>query len=531
MLTEDEYFRILPLKQLWRRYCAFLYLQLDAFMSIQQELLMDEIERVADSPLGKKIMNSRKPKTVKEFRQIVPLTTYEDYEPFLSQQQEAALSEKPYLWCHSAGRGGYFKWIPHSLEFVDKVARNFLAALVLASTDQEEQVNISPGLRLLTILPPRPYASGWLVYALSERFSLRVLPPMEEAESLDFEERINRAVQLALKDGADVVGAISSILVKMGEALAGETQRLQFSRHMLHPKIIFRLLRAWLRSKMEGRPLLPKDLWRLQGIIASGMDTTIYKDDIAHYWGSQPYEFYASSEAGFIAMQAWNKKTMTFLPDSVFLEFIPEDERLKREADRSYQPSTVLLSELDEGKLYEVVMSQFYGMPLLRYQLRDLIKVVALKDEETGVNLPQMVFQRRAGETINLAALADLDEKAIWQAIANTGVKYTDWSASKEYEHDKSFLRLYLELNEDKEPAEVERMIDEQLKMIDPDYRDIDLYLGLQPVRVTLLLPGTFARYASEKKKQGCDLAHLKPPHVNPRPEDIELLLESSRGQ
>jgi phenylacetate-coenzyme A ligase PaaK-like adenylate-forming protein len=191
----------------------------------------------------------------------------------------------------------------------------------------------------------------------------------------------------------------------------------------------------------------------------------------------------------------------------------------------------VLLSELDEGKLYEVVMSQFYGMPLLRYQLRDLIKVVALKDEETGVNLPQMVFQRRAGETINLAALADLDEKAIWQAIANTGVKYTDWSASKEYEHDKSFLRLYLELNEDKEPAEVERMIDEQLKMIDPDYRDIDLYLGLQPVRVTLLLPGTFARYASEKKKQGCDLAHLKPPHVNPRPEDIELLLESSRGQ
>jgi len=354
------------------------------------------------------------------------------------------------------------------------------------------------------------------------------MPSIEEAETLDFEERIKRAVQIALKDGADTVGAISSILVKMGEALAGETQRMEFSRYMLHPKIVFRLLRAWLRSKREGRPLLPKDLWRLQGIIASGMDTAIYKDDIMHYWGSEPYEFYASSEAGFIAMQAWNKKTMTFLPDSVFLEFIPDDERLKHEADKDYQPSTVLVNELEEGRLYEVVMTQFYGMPFLRYQLRDLIKVVGLKDDETRVNLPQMVFQRRVGETINLGALAELDEKTIWRAIANTGIKYTDWSACKEYERDKSFVRLYLELKEDKEPAEVEAMIDQQLKIVDPDYKDIDSYLGLQPVKVTLLSPGTFQRYMNEKRKQGCDLAHLKPSHVNPHHEDIELLLQLS---
>lgn len=259
------------------------------------------------------------------------------------------------------------------------------------------------------------------------------------------------------------------------------------------------------------------------------MDTAIYRNDIAHYWGCEPYELYISSDAGFIAMQAWNKKRMTFLPDSVFLEFIPQSEWVKHEADKDYQPSTILLNEVEEGELYEVIITQLYGMPLLRYRLNDIIKVIALRDDEAGINLPQMVFQRRVGETINLASLAELDEKTIWQAIANTGIKYADWVACKEYERDKSLIRLYLELNEEKEAIQVENMVDEQLKIVDPDYRDVDYYLGLQPVRVTLISPGTFERYIDEKKKEGYDLAHLKPRHMNPPDADIQRLLHLSK--
>lgn len=530
MLNEDEYFQTLTQEELWQRYCGFLYLNIDRFMAIQRELLMDEIEQVADSILGKKIMNNRKPKSIEEFRRIVPLTTYEDYEPYLSKRQEEALAEKPYDWCHSAGTGGYFKWIPHNIGSVEKVVRNFAGSFILASTDQEGQVNIAPGFRILSVVPPRPYASGWLLYLLEQHLFCRAIPPTAESECLDFEERMRRSVQIALKDGADTAFALSSILVKMGEAFTGQTRRMEFSPYMLHPKIIFRLLRASLRAKRARRALLPKDLWRLRGIVTGGMDTTIYRNDIAEYWGCEPYEIYASSDAGFIAMQAWNKKAMTFLPDSVFLEFIPPAEQVKHEADENYQPSTVLLSELEKEKLYEVVITHFYGMPFLRYKMSDLIKVVAMRDDEVGVNLPQIVFQRRVGETINLAALTGLDEKTIWQAIANTGIKYTDWSACKEYEGDKSFLRLYLELNEEKPAVQVENMVDEQLKIVDPDYRDVDYYLGLQPVRVTLLSPSTFERYIDEKKKEGYDLAHLKPRHVNPSHADIQRLLDLSRG-
>lgn len=230
-----------------------------------------------------------------------------------------------------------------------------------------------------------------------------------------------------------------------------------------------------------------------------------------------------------MAAQGWNRKGMVFFPDSVFFEFIP-DEPLEHGHDKDYRSSTLLLNELEEGKSYEVVITHFYGMPLLRYRLMDIIKVIALKDEESGINLPQIVFQHRVGETINLAGLADLDEKTIWQAIANTRIKYNDWTACKEYDQNQSFLRLYIELKEEREASELETLIDEQLKRVDTDYKDIGSYLGFHPVRVTVLSPGTFQRYMGEKVKEGADLAHLKPTHMNAPDLVIRRLLQLSEA-
>ena len=50
-------------------------------------------------------------------------------------------------------------------------------------------------------------------------------------------------------------------------------------------------------------------------------------------------------------------------------------------------------------------------------------------------------------------------------------------------------------------------MIDHQLQIIDVDYRDIDAWLKLHPVRVTLLSPGTFQHFYEEKQKEGADVA------------------------
>jgi phenylacetate-coenzyme A ligase PaaK-like adenylate-forming protein len=170
-------------------------------------------------------------------------------------------------------------------------------------------------------------------------------------------------------------------------------------------------------------------------------------------------------------------------------------------------------------------------MPLLRYRMKDIVKVINLRDEETGVNLPHIVFQHRVGETIDLAGLARLDEKTIWQVIANTGLKYIDWVACKEYDHSESFLHLYLELREEEsevQAAKIGTIVDEKLKIVDTDYKDIDAYLKLRPVKVTLLSPGSFQRYTDEKVREGADLAHLKPMHMNPPHTVIKRVLQLS---
>ncbi|GAI97446.1 unnamed protein product, partial [marine sediment metagenome] len=59
MLSEDRYFKTLSEDDLWKRYCGFFDLSIDAFMDIQKELLMDQIEMVSDSALGKKIMGNQ----------------------------------------------------------------------------------------------------------------------------------------------------------------------------------------------------------------------------------------------------------------------------------------------------------------------------------------------------------------------------------------------------------------------------------------------------------------------------------------
>ena len=270
-------------------------------------------------------------------------------------------------------------------------------------------------------------------------------------------------------------------------------------------------------------------MWPARAIITTGLDTAIYKNDIAYYWGRQPDELYACTESFMIAMQSWSKKGMVFLPDLAFLEFIPCEEQLQGRNNKECQTSTVLLNQVQEGKSYEVVLTQLYGMPLLRYRMGDIVKVIALRDNETGVNLPHIVFQYRVGETINLAGLTQLDEKTVWQAIANTGIKYVDWIACKEYKRDQTLLRIYLELKEEKQDTEIATMIDEQLKTIDTDYKDIDVYLKLQPVRVTLLSPGTFQRYTEEKVREGANLAHLKPTHINPPQAVIKRILQLSK--
>lgn len=518
--------------EVWRKYCGFLDLNQEEFMEIQARLLLEQLQLAGRSKLGWTLMGDDLPQNVEEFRRRVPLTTYEAYAPYLDEQREDVLAEKPVAWAHTSGRTGQYKWAPYTAHAYAKIGEGMLTALILATARRRGEVRLEPGDVFVYNVAARPYVSGYAALSLAELFDFHYVPSVAEMEQMSFRERIQVGFQMGLRTGIDIIGSISSVLVKMGEQFAEGAGGGGFSPHMLHPAVLFRLGRAWLRSRLAGRPILPRDLWQVKGIGVGGTDTAIYRSKMVEYWGVEPHENYGCTEAsGVMATQAWNRKGLYFLPDACFFEFIPEDEWNRSRSDESYVPQTVLIDEVAVGERYEVVITNFYGGPFLRYRLYDLVRFTSLRDEEVGIELPSMVFVSRYADFIDLAGFTGLiDEKLVWQAIENTGIPYAEWTIRKETLGAHANLHLYIELKQDMPAEEVSRRVHEELKTLNPFYGDLEDLMGVQPLCVTLLSSGAFLRFMEERQAAGVDLAHLKPPHMNALDTTMADLLQASEA-
>lgn len=516
-LEKETIFQTRDTEKIWQRFCGFLDLTVDEFMDIQRRLLEEQLELVGDSPLWKKILNGKKPKTLEEFREIVPLTAYwTHYAEYIGEEdKDQFLTSKPLLWAHTSGRGGQFKWIPWTKTALERYADAMMAGMILSCAARKGEVKIQDGCRTLAIMAPLPYLSGISTRVQASRFDARIIPPIDVSEKLEFQERIKLGFKIALNDGIDVIGGVSTVLVKAGESMEERSGGVPFSLYLLRPSVLLRMLRAYVKSKRGKRSVLPKDLWTVKGILCGGTDTSIYREKLKYYWGREAHEVYALTECSVVSVQSWTRQYMTFYPYCTFMEFIPEEDWLKSRQDNKFQPRTVLLNEMEVGKIYEVVLSNFYGMPLMRYRPGDLIKVTALADKETGIKLPQAIFYSRADFLIDLYSIVRLDERTIWQAIDDTHVKYEDWSARKEYIGSKPILQIYIELKENSDAKTMEKLIHEQLIKGCPFYKEAIEEMQTNPVQVTLLQPGSFQRYYDKKRAEGADLAQLKPPHMN----------------
>jgi phenylacetate-coenzyme A ligase PaaK-like adenylate-forming protein len=459
----------------------------------------------------------------------VPITSYDHYEQFFGNENRSYPDTE--IWAHTSGRSGKYKWIPYTRRSYQKLGERVLSGIILGAARERGEVRIKEGDNLVYNTPPRPYVSGIVLQALGEEFNFQFIPGLDETEKMDFQQRIAFSFATGMRTGIDVLGSMSSVLVKMGERFAQSGQSIKLSKSMLYPPTLNRMLRGYLRSKLEHRPMLPKDLWQIKALPTGGADTAIYRDRIIYLWGVEPYEQYGSTEEGAIATQSWNKKNMTFFPDAAFYEFIPEEECVKWERDPFYVPYTVLYNEVVPNKRYEVVLSNFYGKPLLRYRTYDLVQFPALEDRETGIRLPQMSFYGRTMEVIDLAGWTGLiDEKMVWQAIINSGFEYVDWSIRKESMENKPYLRLYIEPVDQVESEALRQSVHNALKDLNPFYADYESMIEKRALEVTVLTNGTFQKYMLEKQRLGADMAHLKPAHMNAPDEVIHLLLKFSEN-
>jgi len=516
-------------EELWQKCCGFIDLSMDEFMAIQQRLLLEQIELLRGCELGRQVIGRARPRDLKEFQKQVPLTTYAEYASYLLEQREDVLPEKPIAWQRTSGRSGEYpyKWIPLSRRAYEELGESMMAVMIFCTGKARGDIALREHDKLLYNLAPRPYASGYWAARVEEEFPFDFLPPMEEADKMSFQERVEQGFKLALSEGLDMFFGVSSILVAVGRQFGQGAGTKNIPSLLSKPKVLLRLVKALIKSKLARRPLLPKDVWSLKGVVAMGMDTSIYRKQVKEMWGCNPLEVYGSTESNIVAMQTWDYKDMTFVPHVNLLEFIPEQEYLKWKADPDYQPDTLLMNEVKAGENYVVVITNFMGGPFVRYMVGDMVRITSLRNEELNIDIPQMVFESRADDLIDLAGFTRLTEKTIWQAIENTGLAYEDWAIRKEA-REKPVLHLYLEFRESNNlnEAQVAAAVDEQLQKLDNDYANLENMLGLQPLEVTLLPSGAFRGYMLRQQQAGADLAHLKLPHINPSDAMLDTLLK-----
>ena len=528
MTIEAELFKEGKFEELWERCCGFIDLGLDDFMRIQQRLLLEQIELLKRCELGRVVMRGAMPTTVDEFRKQVPLTTYSDYASYLLKRRMDVLPRKPLLWQYTSGNSAEypFRWVPVTTRQLEEIQPLLFALLFFSCCSRRKEIAFREGDRILYGMAPPPYATGSMTRAFPHEL-FEFLPPVDEAEELPFEERIQQGFELALSNGLDLCFALSSVAVAIGNRFSQRSGNMNIRALLTKPKVLLRLGRGLIKSKLARRPILPRDIWSLKGLITVGIDGSVYKEKIKEMWGRYPLDFHGCTEAVLIAMQTWDYRDMTFIPHLNFFEFIPEEESLKSRDDPAYQPPTFLLDQVKPGN-YELVITNFHGGPFIRYRLGHLVRITSLRNEELNIDIPQMTFLSRVDDLIDIAGFTRLTEKVIWQAIENSGVAYKDWVARKEVK-GKPILHLYIELKENGYVTgkHLAASIHQELKNLDKPYAQLESFVGLQPLEVTLLPEGAFHEYKLRQQAAGADLVHLKPPHINPSDSIIDFLVRS----
>ena len=494
-------------EEIWEEYCGFLTLSSEEFMSIQNRLLLEQIEMWSASGIGQSILKGKHPRTVDEFREMVPLTTYEDYATTLLAKQYSALPEDPVVWVQTTWEGGIhpIKTAPYTKAMLDTFKHNVISCMILSTSRQKGDFDVRVTDHLLYSLAPMPYGTGLLPLLLEDEIDIEFFPSVKDAVKMSFKERNKQGFKLGMKKGLEFSFGLGSVLYYVSQSVASaQTGGMPLKEKLLgtSPKMMWRYLRAKRKCKREHRDLLPKDLFQLKGFMCAGTDNRCYKKDLEEMWGVAPLELFAGTEPTCIGCETWNREGVYFFPDACFYEFIPEEELNRNMANPDYQPRTVLWDEVIPGGVYEIVLTVLKGGAFARYRVGDVFRCAGIGSQAEGNSIPRFQFVDRVPQMIDIAGFTRITEKSIQQAIQLSRLPIAAWTAKKEFtENHRPYLHIYVELERSNliNSAISIRILQDQLgiyfRYLDQDYEDLKKILGIDPLKITLLKCGTFELY------------------------------------
>lgn len=513
----EEKLRRQQYDRIWREYCGFVDLEISEYMQIQNRLMCEQIDVWSRCGLGRQLLGSECPKNVEEFRSCMPLTTFDDYADVLLQKRSKMLPDDPVVWIQTTWEGGKhpIKQAPYTSGMLEVCKRNVMSLMVFSTSRERGKFSLRSKDKMLYGLAPLPYATGLFPLLIEEEIDLKFLPPVDEALKMSFGERNKKGFKLGLYKGLDLFFGMSSVISYITENFKSMETKGGSLKDLLKfsPSMMVKYIIASYRSRRDGVPMRPKDLFDMKGIVCAGTDTGCYKRYLEENWGCRPMEIAAGTEPTCIGTETWARNGLILFPDACFYEFIPEYEMYRNLDDPSYIPKTYLMDQVVANQDYELVVSVLKGGAFMRYRVGDVYRCVGTGNDGNGVKLPRFSFVDRVPTVIDIAGFTRITEATVADVVKLSGLKIKEWFARKEFNEDqRPFLHLYVEIREDALESEAlnRQVLKEHLSVyfnyLDSDYKDLKRLLGMEPLEITILRCGTVDAY---RRRSGKDVRRI----------------------
>ena len=458
--------------------------------SNNKELLKKLLNDNKETEYGKKY-NFASICNISDYQQRVPLTTYDDYETYIDRMTEHGernlLTAYPVVfYASTSGTSGSPKKIPVTDKGLS-VFQNHSATIQFAvfsefykNTKWKDFHN--GAIFLLLSLSHEPLKDGVEFGSISsaaldeekrKAMSYFITTPKEvlsHTQNTDLKYLHSRYAlaerEISLMAGAyipalvdimnyikenqkDLVSDIRNGIIGKGIRMPDELRKTLEEDLKPDPKRADEL--ETIFSEGFNEKIMQKIWPKLQGISAIWAGNfSMYARKLQQFSGrSIPYytNTYVSSEGVFGIARHPFDQCYAMIPESCFYEFIPMDG--KAGSDEENNPQTLLIDEVEEGKEYELVITNQSGF--YRYRMGDVIRVVGFYNES-----PLVVFKYRKKNIVSIAGEKFTEDhllSAIREFERRTDISIIDYCMYPDREAEPGRYVIIIEPNE-KVPAE-----------------------------------------------------------------------------
>jgi len=280
------------------------------------------------------------------------------------------------------------------------------------------------------------------------------------------------------------------------------------------------------RAGLEG--IVPRIWPRIRFILTVDTGTfRIYSEKLRYYFPeSIPLysPLYAATEGLMgINLKIEKESKYVIVPRTMFYEFIPVEE--------SDSPKRVLFADqVEVGQVYELVITNQSG--LFRYRFGDVVKVIGFHNQS-----PMIEFQYRQGQLLSVRG-EKTSELAFYEAILT--VKWpspvVDYSCidqmyeKGEEKADVPRYSIYVELEKVPSQEELEKIaveLDEALCVTNPIYESFRVKDSIGFPSVKIVRAGTFETLKDDLINSGTGSTQVKVPRVVRTPSSTQILWDS----